>query len=687
MNIHFREKRGAKALKKWVITKADDSVVESLSQMCDLTPLALKVVAARGISDLDGLAEFFTNNELSDPFMLKDMDKAVDAINKAVEGFELICIYGDYDCDGVTSTAILYSYLECMGANVTYYIPDREEGYGMTEESVRKLHEMGVSLIITVDNGIAAINEAKLIKELGMKLVITDHHQPLSELPVAKAIVDPHREDCESSFKELAGVGVVLKLCAALDGGGYEAVMEQYGDIAAIGTVADVVSLTGENRNIVRIGTELLKNTENPGLCRLMELCSLSPDKIDSSAMAYMLAPRINAAGRFADASIAVEMLVNESVAVENAEKLCEINAQRKQVEASIIKEIKQAINSDKSIATSKAIVVSGKGWHHGVVGIVAARITDIFGKPCFLLSEDEDGYARGSARSIKGFSIFKCLCSCADILERFGGHECAGGLTIKAENIAEFRKRVEKFANIIEQMPIATIVADKLLTREDLTVGQVASLSVLEPYGSGNKQPAFAIIGAKVQKVTALSGGKHTKLEIAYDSTVQTALCFGKSPQQLCIYEGDVVDMLVNATVNEFNSRRSISFRIIDIRPSGVVQSKALLAYQSFEAFMRGEKLDKVVYKAMLPAREELTQVYKAIRTYRTVTLDMLMCRMFTANINFAKTAVSVNAFSQCGLVELDSSTNTVELITNAPKANIEECEILSKLKALAQA
>lgn len=672
-------------MKKWVISKADDSVVNSLSQMCDLSPLALKVVAARGISDLDGLAAFFTDNELSDPFMLKDMDKAVETINKAVDGFELICIYGDYDCDGVTSTAILYSYLECMGANVTYYIPDREEGYGMTPESVRKLHEMGAKLIITVDNGIAAINEAKLIKELGMELVITDHHQPLSELPEAAAVVDPHREDCESPFKELAGVGVVLKLCAALDGGGYEAVMEQYGDIAAIGTVADVVTLTGENRSIVRVGTELLRNTENPGLCRLMELCSLAPDKIDSTAMAYMIAPRINAAGRFADASVAVEMLVNESVAHENAEKLCEINARRKQVEASIIKEIMRAINSDKSIASSKVIVVSGKGWHHGVVGIVAARITELFGKPCVLLSEDEDGYARGSARSIHGFSIFKCLCSCADLLERFGGHECAGGLTIKTENIKSFKERVKAFADTLGQMPHAQLVADKVLTREDLTVGQIASLSVLEPYGSGNKQPAFAVIGAKVQKVTALSGGKHSKLEIAYDSTVQTALCFGKSPEQLGIYQGDKADMLVNATINEYGSRKSISLRVIDIRPSGVNQSKAFAALDSFERFMRGEQTDSKLAKLMLPTREELTSVYKAIRTYRVVTLDMLMCRMFTASVNFAKTAVSVNAFSQCGLVSLDSSTGTVTLVENAQKADIEGCEIIKRLKELA--
>lgn len=669
-------------MKRWVINTPDESIVNDLSAKCDLTPLALKVMISRGYDTLEKLAEFFNESELESPFELNDMQDAVDTINRAVDTFDLICIYGDYDCDGVTATAILYNYLDCMGANVTYYIPSRDEGYGMNEKAIRELHAKGVSLIVTVDNGISAIEEAKLIKELGMELVITDHHQPLEELPVAKAVVNPHRADSVVKYTDLAGVGVALKLCAALDGGDYDSVLEQYADIVAIGTIADVVPLTGENRSIVKQGLALLQNTENPGLLELLSLNKLSQDKINSTAVAYMLSPKINAAGRFGSPITALKMLIDEEQATSLAEELMSLNDERKNIEAKISDEIKNAITKNPDLLNERVITIAGKGWHHGVVGIVAAKICEKYGKPCVLLSVDEDGVAKGSARSVPGFNIFRCFKYCADLLERFGGHECAGGVTVVQENIGEFFGRIKEYADSMEKMPFAQITADKLLTREDLTVGQIASLSMLEPIGAANAQPVFAMLHAKVQKVIPLSQGKHTKLELAYDSTVQTALCFGKSPQQLGIFQGDVADLMVNASINEYNGSKSISLKIIDIRPSGVNQAKALAAIESVEGFLQGKEPDKKLASLMLPCRDDFLLVYKAIKTYKSVSLDTLMCRMFTLGMNMAKTRICVDGLSEAGVLRYDAVNTMIELVPNAAHADLDRLEIIKRLK-----
>lgn len=670
-------------MKRWVINCPDENIVKDLGARCDLSPLVLKTMVSRGYKTLDSLADFFNTPELQDPFELNDMQDAVDAINEAVDRFDLICIYGDYDADGVTATAILYDYLECLGANVTYYIPTRDEGYGLNENAIRSLCDKGVKLIVTVDNGISAIEEAKLIKELGMSLVVTDHHQPPDELPEARAVVNPHREDCVCSFHDLAGVGVALKLCAALDGGSYEAVMEQYADLAAIGTVADVVPLKGENRSIVRSGTELLKNTENRGLLKLLELNSLSGGKINSNSIAFMLSPKINAAGRFASALTALKMLISEELeAEEMAAELCELNSRRKQAEAEIINEIKAQIDENPDRLLDRVLVFAGKSWHHGVVGIVAARVAELFGKPCIIISIDGDGVARGSARSFKGFNIFKCFSYCADLLERFGGHECAGGFTVAEQNIGKLRERILAYAGGEEKMPAVELCADKMLTREDLTVGQVESLSLLEPIGAGNPKPVFAVIGARVQRVTALSQGKHTRLDIAYQSSVLTALCFGKSPQKLAVFPGDTVDMMVNLTINEYNGTKSINLMIQDIRLSGVNQQKALAALGSCESFLRGDELSPKLAGLMYPDRNDFLRVYRAIKTYISIPLDMLMCRMFTADINFAKTKICVEAFVQAGIATIDRCGGVVSLVKDAQKTDLESLEIMKRLK-----
>ncbi len=677
-------------MNRWTVGKPDEALAKEIEKQCDLSPLCIKVLLSRGCKDLDDIAAFFEDMPLEDPFMLKDMQTAVDTINKAIDSFEPICVYGDYDCDGVTATAVLYNYLENSGANVTYYIPERSEGFGMNADAVRRLAESGVKLIVTVDNGISAVEEAALIEELGMKLVVTDHHKPPEVLPKAVAIVDPHRADCPSSFKDIAGVGVALKLCAALDGGSYDAVLEQYGDLVAIGTVADVVPLKGENKTIVNTGMRLLKNTENQGLLELMELSGIGGEKAQKMTctdIAFRLAPRINAAGRFGSPKSAVALLLAEDEEAQlKAEELHELNSSRKASEQEIIAQIKETIDKDRSLLSDKVLVIDGKGWHHGVIGIVASKIMEAYGKPCVLISVDQDGMARGSARSMHGFNIFKCFTYCESLLEKSGGHECAGGLSIKEENIKAFRQMVREYADKAETMPYTELNADKLLTREDLTCGQVQSLERLEPFGESNPEPLFAMVGAKVQRIVPLAQGKHTKLEVSYDSTVQDILLFGKEPAKTGIRQGDRVDIMVRAGINEFNGKRSVSLRAEDIRLSGIKQQKAFAAMRCYDDIVCGKNVEPKLASLIMPERKELLAVYKAIGD--GISIDMLMQRMYLEyNINFGKTRACADIFCEAGIAKLSDGCRYIETVKTQGKADLSATNTMRRLAALQNA
>ncbi len=675
---------------RWTVGKPDEALAKEIEKQCDLSPLCIKVLLSRGCKGLDDIAAFFEDRPLEDPFMLKDMQTAVDTINKAIDSFLPICVYGDYDCDGVTATAVLYNYLENCGANVTYYIPERSEGYGMNLDAVRRIAQSGVKLIITVDNGISAVEEADLIEQLGMQLVVTDHHKPPEVLPKAVAIVDPHRADCPSSFKDIAGVGVALKLCAALDGGDYDAVLEQYGDLVAIGTVADVVPLKGENKTIVNAGMRLLKNTENQGLIELMELSGVGGEKAQDMTctdIAFRLAPRINAAGRFGSPKSAVALLLAEDEEAQlKAEELNDLNSSRKASEQEIIAQIKEAIDKDASLLSDKVLVIDGKGWHHGVVGIVASKIMEAYGKPCVLISIDDDGMARGSARSMHGFNIFKCFTYCESLLEKYGGHECAGGLSIKEENIKAFRQMVREYADKAETMPYTELNADKLLTREDLTCGQVQSLEKLEPFGESNPEPLFAMVGAKVQKIVPLSQGKHTKLEVSYDSTVQDILLFGKSPDKLGLRQSDRVDIMVRAGINEFNGKKSVSLKAEDIRLSGIKQQKAFAAMRCYDDIVCGKTVEPKLASLIMPERKELLAVYKAIGN--GTSIDMLMQRMYLEyNINFGKTRACADIFCEAGIAKLSDGCRYIETVKMQGKADLSATNTMQRLAALQNA
>lgn len=439
-------------MKSWSVAQLNKEAAQSLAKDFSLPPVAAMLLQIRGVEQPEEVMQFLGDDaDFSDPFLMADMDKAVARIEKAIEGFEKICVYGDYDADGVTSTALLYSYLEGRGADVSYYIPSREaEGYGMNMAAVEKMREQGVQLIITVDNGISAADEIAYANTLGIDTVVTDHHKPPETLPDACALVDPHRADCESPCKELCGVGVAFKLVMALEDGDLDidGLLFQYADLAALGTIGDVVPLTGENRIFVKCGLSLLRDSSREGICAMLEDAAITPSKLSAGKVAFTLVPRINACGRLALSQKSVQLLLtnDKELAQETAQELGRDNAERQQIERDILKTIEEELTRSPAIRRDRVIVVDGEGWHPGVIGIVAARIKELYGKPALVLSRDGDT-AKGSGRSIKGFSLIDAVSACSEYLAYFGGHPMAAGLTMPSGQIGAFRAAINEYA------------------------------------------------------------------------------------------------------------------------------------------------------------------------------------------------------------------------------------------------
>lgn len=670
-------------MKKWTTGKPDKNIVSKLMINCGVSSLTAAVLAQKGYSSPDSVMENLNVSELSDPFLIKDMQAAADTINMAIDNGDRICVYGDYDCDGIMSTVILYTYLLETGADVTYYIPERSEGYGLNKNAIDKISDDGVNLIITVDNGIAAVPEAEYIYALGMKLVVTDHHQQGDSLPRAEAVVDPHRHDCFSTFKHMCGAGVALKLVAALDGGDYTMALEQFGDLAAIATVADIVSLTGENRYLVSYGMNLISNTDRPALIVLKEVCQLHNKNIDSRTIGFGIAPRINAAGRFGSPKTAAQLFLCEDYdeALPIAQELDRLNNCRKNTEADILTEIYQMIDNDPSLIRGRIIFLCGKDWHHGVIGIIASRIMEQFGKPCFIASEAQ-GEIRGSARSFGEFSIFSALSYSAETLEKFGGHPGAGGFTLKEGMTEQFHALLEKFALENHKiMPLLTITADSPVTPAELTVQNIEGLSVLEPFGMNNEKPLFYIENAEILDIIALSGGLHSKLRFRLGYSQHEALVFRTPPSSLIVNKGDICDMIVTLGINEFKGNVSISVIVSDLRPHTFEQSRYFAALNAFESFLRNEELPKNYYPSMYPSRDETIKIYTRIPE-NGISSDTLYIMLNEPKINYCKFCVAVEALRQLGLVTVSSADSTIRKVRVTQKAVLESAPILLTLR-----
>lgn len=685
------------SVKKWSLlpydTKASGELAKLISRETGLSTLCSQILAARGVNSVEAALEVSGEQPLEDPFVMADMYKASERIKRAVDEGERICIYGDYDCDGITSTVLVYSYLETMGADVMYYLPDRhEEGYGLNNGAVESIAAEGATLIITVDNGISAHDEIEYASQLGIEVIVTDHHQPRETLPNAFAVINPHRTDCPSSFKELAGVGVAFKLVCALEGDvTCEDMLEQYGDIIALGTVADVVSLTGENRTIVSRGLEIMENTSNAGLRALIEISSLSSKKLTSQSIAFGLAPRINAVSRLGDADEAIKLLLceDEEYALELAGNIQTYNNMRKEKEQQIIAEIAKQLEENPSIVQNRVIVISGENWHHGVIGIVCSKIVERFLKPCIIISV-QNGEARASARSVEGFSMIKAIESAASCLTKYGGHNQAAGFSLSPDKIDKFTKRIQLYAMMnFPSMPVHTVKIDRMVTPGMLTVENIESIDALAPFGCKNDPPVFVMRRATIEQITPLSEGKHIKLTLSKNGEKLNALYFGMSPSAFPYKAGEIIDFVFSCDVSQFMGEKRVSIKIKDIHLSDFKQNDMFLSKQLYERYKCGEILNDSEIKECLPTRDDAAAVYRYIKSVPVqFDYDIMAQYLQRDGVTYAKLMVALDAFFESGLINIhknsENSNLQISTVKNTGKTDLFSAPSIAKLAAM---
>ena len=677
-------------LRKWEVRPLDKERAAAFAQTYGVPFFLAMLMNIRGLDDAAHLREFLGEGEpLSDPFLLKDMDKAAARITRAVDNMEKIAVYGDYDADGVTSTAMLYSYLETRGADVIFYIPQREgEGYGMNMGAVEYLKEQGVSLIVTVDNGISSVQEVARANELGIDVVVTDHHRPQEILPDAVAVVDAYRPDDTSPYKHFSGVGVAFKLLMALeDGAGdVEDLLEAYSDLAAIGTIGDIVPLTGENRTLIRAGLERLSQSDRPGVQALLENAGIAGKVLTSTNVAFTLVPRINATGRMGAPERAVRLLISgyEEEAEVLSEEICADNEERRRVEA----EIAEAAFADieaKGYMKDRVVVVDGENWHHGVIGIVASRVTERCGKPCMIISRGETE-AKGSGRSIEGFSLFEAICACGDLLIKFGGHPMAAGITLKPENIEAFRKRINRYAaEHFPQMPTQTVTLDCKLNPAALSVSMAQSLTQLEPFGNGNPQPVFGLFNMELSNVTPVGGGGHLRLTLEKNGAVITAMRFNTKPEELPYHIGDKIDLAVQLEAREFRGQPSLTVIVRDMKFAAFNTEKNIASLASFEKWQRGEVLSAEDKNILYPDRACLAAIYRALRTVNGKETDQVrFVSQFGKDMTLGLFKTALLVFEERGLVhsEIADDTFTATLIETSGKTDITRSPVLLALQ-----
>ena len=568
---------------RWDTLVCDDAAAETLAAALKISPVVAKLLCQRGLSDPE-LADRFLNpslDHLHDPMLLKDMDVAVDRIMRALERKEKIAIHGDYDVDGVTSTVILRRALELLGGNVIHFIPERlRDGYGLQPIAIERLHADGVALVISVDCGIRGAEAGRRARELGVDLIITDHHEPDTELPPALAVINPKRIDCSYPDKYLAGVGVALKLVQALcRRGGREKLLPGFIKIAAIGTLADVVPLVGENRVIAKLGLELLtKGPHKVGLRALIDVCGLTGKTIDSYHVGFMMAPRVNAAGRMSSPDIAARLFLadDEALAEEVRQLALQLdgeNVKRQEEEAEILAAAKKIVQTDPDIGARSILVVAGEGWHRGVIGIVASKLMDAFHRPAIVLSVEGD-VAHGSCRSFSRFDMLGALERCAHLLTRFGGHKQAAGLTLDASRIKALRLAVNDVADETlgpdDLMPRLRI--DGGLAFREITGGVAAGILSLAPFGAGNPRPVFAARGVEIIDGPRKLKERHLKMSLKQEGRIFRAVAWRAAERHDYLTEHKAaLDVAFSLEQNHYNGNTYVELTLADLKGTGV--------------------------------------------------------------------------------------------------------------------
>lgn len=668
------------SIKKWVVRDADKERASQISEKFNIDPFVAFLMVSRGIvKDID-VSNFVSDKFIApSPLNFADMDEAVFAVGEAIDAGCKICVYGDYDCDGVTATALLTDFLKNEGADVCYYIPSREgEGYGLNKSAIDTIKSWGVGMIITVDNGIASFDEAEYIYSLGMMLVVTDHHQLCDgRLPKAEAVVNPHRTDNELDFCDYCGVGVVFKLACAMYEGELQDLVDRYIDLVAIGTIADVMPLIDENRSFVRAGLDKINN--NPRTAIKAFIASNGGKDYSSTDIAFQICPRINAMGRMGDAGRAVEFLLseNEEEAILACNSLNQENANRQKTEQDILNDVENKIAANPKLAANHIIVVAGEGYHHGVLGIVAAHLLEKYGKPAFVIGIDADGIARGSARSIDGFNIYEAISACSDDLIQYGGHPLAAGITLSADMTDKFRKDINDYAvKTHPVMPACELLLDCKLSPAYLNLDLVNSLSVLEPYGAGNPPVVFAVNKLTLLDVTPLSDGRHIKMELEKNSVRIRVVKFNTPFDSFPYSRGDMLNIAVKASKNLHNNKMYLSIQAVDVRLSSFDDEKYFSEKACYELYRSTGRADKSLY----PSRDICITVYKYLKAnkgYR-YSLDDLYFRL-QDKLTYGQLMFSLKAFSQAGLIKI---SNNIELINSDKKVSLEETPILKGLK-----
>lgn len=676
----------------WNVSSYRPADVRAMEE-AGFSPLTAAVMCSRGYTELNAARDFLAANEpLSDPFTLLDMDKAARRVRRAIDRREQICVFGDYDVDGITATCLLTDFLRRQGARVVSYIPARlEEGYGLNEMALRSLREQNVQLIVTVDCGITANDEAALCRALGMELVITDHHECKSELPEAVAVVDPHRLDQPQPASELAGVGVAFKLACAI-GGDTAALLREYCDFLCLGTVADVMPLTGENRTMVAEGLKSLENPKRVGLAALMVECGVGRGRITAGTIGYTLAPRINAAGRMGQVDVATELFLTNDAqrAVELAAELCRMNRKRQEIEAEIYREAASMLPTG---GRPEAIVLASERWHQGVVGIVASRLAEEYNCPAFLICLDGDK-GKASSRSHGGFNLFAALRTLSPLLESYGGHELAAGFTIRRENIDVFREEITKLAGAFRAsgecqsaLKIDCEIPPRLLTLEN-----VAALDELEPCGVGCPRPVLALRGFRVEELTEVGGGKHLRLRLTSGRHSWVAIFFSTTARLAAVSVGDRVDLAFTPQINEYRGQRMVQLNLVDIRPDESARSAQDEARTLYARHRAGDALSMAEAEELLPCRKDFIAVWRYLTAHaengwlqeEAGCLSRKIARYAAAPCCPGKTWVCLEVFAEQGLLVLEQRPRLlrIRLTSEGKKVDLEQSQILRHLK-----
>lgn len=701
--------------KEWIIKTYNSINVTRLSKELNTSRVLAKLLINRGYDSVES-AQVFLKKDLDafhSPFLMNGIEKGANLLLDAVKEHKKILIWGDYDVDGVTSVTVLLKYIISIGGLCEYYIPRRDDdGYGLNDRVINSYIEKGIKLLITVDSGITAINEIKNAKEKGIDVIVTDHHECRDILPEADAVINPKRQDCNYPFEELAGVGVVFKFICAVEmliSGcthlqAVTKLIKQYSEFVAIGTIADVMPISDENRLIVSRGLTAIEKTDNKGLSALTEesgIISMSAKKkkISSATVGFILAPRINAAGRMENSKIAVDLFMTDSreEAARLAVRLGEINKERQMSENESLNSALEKIHTQCDLKNDKVIVLEDDNWHHGIIGIVSSRITERFNLPSILISfkneipgSDPD-IGKGSARSIKGMNLVRSLSSCSDLLQKYGGHELAAGLSIKRSDLPEFRKRINEYAKkAFENVSLVkTLDIDCELAPEEFTVKLANEISRLEPFGLANPVPVFATKGFRILSVIPIGDGKHTKIMLEKNSQTVVALLFGVPTATFTYLEGDLVDIAYNIDVNNFRNQQSVQMIVRDIRPSKPERDMITQSISLYNCLVSDN--DYKVSSRDIPTRSEFAQIYTTLRerlgtlekTYDTYEvyvpyLVKLSALKYNETIPLHKALIILDVLMETELIETEDIYNTLYRTVKISSKNVPKGKVI---------